>query len=235
MTKKISDEKDIAPDNLNNHPFYGLVLDEQQKAFRDAIWSKEKLIVFADAKAGSGKTLISVMTGNLLIKYGRYNGMVYIASPVQEQKVGFLPGDAEDKAAPYFMPFYQACIKAGVNPYTDIIQSNMLNQKNGTGYIECTTHVYLRGTNFENKVIIIDEAQNMFGDELKKTLTRINDDCKVIVIGHSGQIDIFKHPERSGFVKYLDHFKDDSRCAVCELSHNYRGWISSHADELEFV
>ena len=68
---------------------------------------------------------------------------------------------------------------------------------------------------------------------MKKVLTRIHDNCKVIVIGHSGQIDLYSHPEKSGFVRYLDHFKNDERCAVCELTHNHRGWISSWADELE--
>ena len=49
-----------APTDLKDHPFYGLELDEEQKAFRDAIWSKENLIVFANAKAGTGKTLVAV-------------------------------------------------------------------------------------------------------------------------------------------------------------------------------
>lgn len=59
------------PITLADHPFYGLRLDEQQKAFRDAIWSKEKLIVFCNAKAGTGKTLIATATANLLYEYGR--------------------------------------------------------------------------------------------------------------------------------------------------------------------
>ena len=82
-------------------------------------------------------------------------------------------------------------------------------------------------------VIIIDEAQNYYMDELKKVLTRMSDNCKVIVIGHSGQIDLYHNPENSGFVRYLNHFKDDPRTAVCELSTNHRGWISSYADALE--
>ena len=44
---------------------------------------------------------------------------------------------------------------------------------------------------------------------------------------------VYHNPENSGFVRYLNHFKDDSRTAVCELKTNHRGWISSHADELE--
>lgn len=65
------------PETLENHIFYGLQLDEQQKEFRDAIWSTNKLIVFCDAKAGSGKTTIATATANLLVKYGRYKNIAH--------------------------------------------------------------------------------------------------------------------------------------------------------------
>jgi predicted ribonuclease YlaK len=190
--------------------------------------------VFCNAKAGTGKTFIATATANLLVQYGRYDGIVYISSPTQEQKLGYLPGEIEDKTAVYSEPFLEALIKLNINPKTAIHQYDIMNQKNGTSYIDATTHVYLRGCNFENKVVILDETQNYYCDELKKTLTRISDNCKVIVIGHSGQVDLYHNPENSGFVRYLEHFKNDPRTAVCELKTNHRGWISSHADELEF-
>ena len=223
----------VPPKTLEDHPFYGIILDDEQRAFRDAIWNPEKLIVFCNAKAGTGKTFIATATANLLVNYHLYDGIVYISSPTQEGKLGFLPGEIEDKVAIYSEPFLEALIKLDINPYTAINQSSIANQKNGTAYIDAITHVYLRGCNFENKVVIIDEAQNYYCDELKKTLTRMSDTCKVIVIGHSGQIDLYHNPENSGFVDYLNHFKDDPRTAVCELNTNYRGWISSHADSLE--
>lgn len=220
------------PKTLEDHPFYGFKLDEEQMAFRDAIWDSEKLIVFCNAKAGTGKTFIAVATANLLYQYGLYNGIVYISSPTQEGKLGFLPGEISDKIAVYSEPLLDALYKLNINPNTVINQVDIMNQKNGTGYIDAITHVYLRGCNFENKIVIIDEAQNYYLDELKKTLTRMSDNCKVIVIGHSGQIDLYHNPENSGFVRYLNHFKNDPRTAVCELTHNYRGWIASCADEL---
>lgn len=221
------------PATLDDHPFYGIQLDDDQRAFRDAIWDPEKLIVFCNAKAGTGKTFIATATANLMVEYGRYNGLVYISSPTQEGKLGFLPGEIEDKVAIYSEPFWEALLKLNINPHTAINQVNVMNQKNGNGYIDAITHVYLRGCNFENKVVILDETQNYYFDELKKTLTRMSDSCKVIVIGHSGQIDLYHNPENSGFVRYLEHFKDDPRTAVCELKTNYRGWISNHADSLE--
>ena len=231
--KKTVDYTDV-PETLEDHPFYGLILDDDQKKFRDAIWDKDKLIVFCDARAGSGKTTITTGVANLLVKYGRYDGIVYIASPTQEMKQGYIPGSITEKSEPYFSPFYQALEKIGVNINT-ATYDDILNQKNGTAFIQCMTHTYLRGCNFENKVIILDECQNYYIDELKKTLTRIHDNCKVIVIGHSGQIDLYYNPDRSGFVKYMEHFANthDDRVAICQLTQNYRGWISRTADELE--
>ena len=230
--KSISLTYNNPPETLSEHPFFGFKLDEEQAKFRDAIWDKDKLIVFCNARAGTGKTTIATATADLLVKYGFYKGIVYIASPTQEQKQGYLKGTIEEKSEPYFEPFYQALEKIGVNLNT-ATYADIMNEKNGTAYIECMTHTFLRGCNFENKVIILDEAQNYYTDELKKVLTRIHDNCKVIVIGHSGQIDLYNNPQNSGFVRYLNHFGKDERCAVCQLTHNYRGWISNHADELE--
>lgn len=222
------------PETLENHPFYGLQLDEEQKAFRDAIWDKDKLIVFCNARAGCGKTTIATGVANLLVKYGRYDGIVYISAPCQEEKQGYLKGSLEEKSAPYADAFYDTLDKIGVNINTAIFD-DIMNEKNGTAYIKAITHTFLRGTNFENKIVIVDEAQNYYFDELKKVLTRIHDNCKVIVIGHAGQCDLYHNPERSGFIKYLEHFKsaNDDRVAICKLTKNYRGWISSLADKLE--
>ena len=190
MAKKIPkiDYNDI-PETLADHPFYGIILDEDQMKFRDAIWSEDTPIVFCNAKAGTGKTTIAAGVANLLVKYGRYDGITYIAAPVQESKQGFLPGSIDDKSEPYFEPFYQALDKIGVNVNTATF-SDISNEKFGTAYIRCMVHTFLRGCNFENKVVILDEAQNLYFDEMKKVLTRMHDNCKVIVIGHSKQCDI---------------------------------------------
>ena len=114
-----------APQTLKDHPFYGFELDEEQIAFRDAIWNPEKLIIFCNAKAGTGKTFIATATANLLVKYGRYEGIVYISSPTQEGKLGFLPGEIEDKTAVYSEPFIEALLKLNINPGTAVNQYKM--------------------------------------------------------------------------------------------------------------
>ncbi|MBQ0090711.1 MAG: PhoH family protein [Prevotellaceae bacterium] len=229
--KNIVNEYGEAPKNIDGHPFYGLVLDEDQIEFVNAILNPDKLIVFANCKAGTGKTLMAVAAANLLVQYGKYDGIVYVVSPVQEEKLGFLPGSPEEKISIYLTPLYDALAKLNINPYNAIIQAAPENQKNGA-FIDCVSHVYLRGCNLENKVIICEETQNMYTDELKKVLTRVSDTSKTIVIGHSGQCDLYHHPENSGFVKYIEHFKDKEYAQKCELKTNHRGLVSSWADEL---
>lgn len=235
MTAKKKNQQEYygdVPETLEDHPFYGMTLNEEQKVFAEAIWNPENLIVFCDSKAGTGKTTIAVGVANMLVQYGLYDGIVYIAAPVQEEKLGYMPGDLNDKVSLYFDPLYQALIKLNINPNTAINQLSVDNQKNGTGYIDAITHVFLRGQNFENKVIICEESQNLYCDELKKVLTRIHDNCKTVVIGHTGQCDLYHNPERSGFAPYIEHFIDEPYAQVCTLTKNYRGKVSTHADEL---
>ena len=234
-TKKINriNEGGNPPKTLKDHPFYGITLDDDQKIFAEAIWNPENLIVFCNACAGSGKTTIAVGIANMLVKYGLYDGIVYVVSPVQEGKSGFLPGDADSKTRVYTLPLYDALEKLDINPYTAVNQESITNQKNGTGFIDCVSHLWLRGCNLENKVVIVEESQNFYKDELKKVLTRIADSSKTIVIGHTGQCDLYHNPERSGFAPYIEHFKDEPYAQVCELTRNYRGKVSTHADELE--
>lgn len=228
---------DKAPETLTDEQFYGLVLDDEQKAFRDAIYNKEKLIILCNSKAGTGKSTIALGTANILVQYGFYNGIVYIVSPTMEQKQGYLPGTAEEKTAPYMEPLIDAMHTLGIPDNTLISDDNLLALKNGDAYIQFLAHTYMRGSNLEHKVVILEESQNFFFDELKKVLTRIHDNCKVIVIGHTEQCDLVKHPEKSGFKVYLDAFRevqDDPRVAICELNQNHRGWISSFCDDVMF-
>lgn len=227
---------DKAPETLKDRPFYGLILDDEQKDFRDAIWSKDKDIIFCNAKAGTGKSTISVGVACLLYAYGFYDGITYIVSPTQEGRQGYIPGGMEDKSAPYMEPLYEALMKVGYNPaYVVSTSENVKGMKEGSAFVEARTHTHLRGTNLEKRVVILDEVQNFKLSELKKTLTRCHDSCKVICIGHTGQNDIYKHPEHSGFETAMKLFQEQNpeRTAICKLTKNYRGWISTVADMLD--
>lgn len=219
------------PDKIYADMFYGYQLDEEQLAFANSIWNPNIDIVFCNARAGTGKTTVAVGIAVMLVQYGLYDNIVYIMAPYGERTQGYLPGTITEKSSVYFEPFYQALINCNVNPNTAINTESMVNQKNGTGFITCITDTYLRGTNLDNAVIIIDEAQNFTVPQLKKILTRIGTKSKVIVIGHDKQCDI-DNSSQSGFVKYIRHFENEERANICNLSINHRGWISRHADEL---
>lgn len=235
-----SRDPQFAPKTLEDHPFYGLNLDPEQVIFRDAIWDPEKTVVLCNSKAGCGKSTIALGVANLLVQYGLKDGIVYIMSPTQEQRQGYLPGTAEEKNAPYMQPLIDAMNTLGIPEYALISDDNIKGQKSGDAYILFTVDTFLRGCNLENKVVILDESANFYFDDLKKTLTRIHDSCKVIIIGHSGQCDLFKHPERSGFIPYLNAFQMEinnngpnaKRIAICHLNTNHRGWLSNFCDNV---
>ncbi len=219
--KNTTDFSSDRPPKVIGDAFYGLQLDEEQLAFANSIWNPDIDIVFVDAKAGTGKTTIAVGVANLLVHYGFFDELIYIMSPYGERKQGWLPGTITEKSSVYFEALYQALVECNVNINTAINTDSMVNQKNGTGFVTCITDTFLRGSNLNNAVIIIDEAQNFTVPQLKKVLTRIGKKAKVIVIGHELQCDL-DYPEDSGFTTYIKHFEEKDRVAICKLTQNYR-------------
>ena len=234
IKKKAINEEDYgeAPRVIDDRPFYSFILDEDQKKFVNAILNPNNTVIFCNAKAGTGKTTLAMGTANILVQHGEYDGIVYICSAYGEGKQGYLPGSITEKSEVYFEPAYQAMIECNMNINTCIDNESMVNQKYGEAYVTLLTHTFLRRTNLKRKVIILDEAQNYTVADLKKTLTRCSDDCKVIVVGHDKQCDL-KNKSTSGFIKYIEHFRNHERCEICELTINHRGWLSQFADELE--
>ena len=219
------------PRLIDDRPFYNLDLDEEQKKFVNAMLNPDNTIVFCNAKAGTGKTTLAMGTAEILVKHKQYEGIVYICSAYGEKTQGYLPGSITEKSEVYFEPVYQAMIECNMNINTCINSDSMVNQKYGDAYVTLLTHTFLRGTNLKKKVIILDESQNYTVSDLKKTLTRCSDDCKIIVIGHDKQCDL-EDKLSSGFSKYIEHFRGHEHCEVCELTINHRGWVSQFADEL---
>lgn len=221
--------------------FYGMELTDEQQYYADSVFDKQ--LVFVNAKSGSGKTTVAVGCAKILheqaLKGGVPNGMplVYIFAPVNEKKMGFRPGKQEEKEEEYLQPLKDALQKIGENPM-QVVYSEDLLARNGKQamdnvWVYAKSHIFARGTNIEDSTVIIDEAQNFTRGELKKILTRIHDSCKVIVIGHTGQIDLPKE-STSGFKPYIEWFKNEPYVATCELTINFRGRMAQKADDLEW-
>ena len=148
---------DNPPETLDKHPFYGLKLDNEQKAFRDAIWNPKNQITFVNAGAGSGKTLISVATANLMVRYGLFDEIIYITSPCHERKQGFLSGSLFEKSLQYFYPLYDALTSVGIQPDKVVHSDDENVEKFGSPYIRPMTDSFIRGRNFgtrESRVIV---------------------------------------------------------------------------------
>ena len=240
MAKKIKEQTSAlvmrpdAPLTLSKSGFFkrlGFSLTEEQKVFRDKIYDRNIDIVFTNSASGTGKTTIAVATACCMIEYGLYDKLMYCFTPVNFQaQIGLLPGSVEEKVAPFMEPLYEALKECGYVPETVIRQLNETPDKKGA-FVDCVPHTFMRGTNIDDKtILLIDEAENFFPDELKKVLTRVKGG-KTIVIGHDGQCDLYKQKWQSGFVPYMKHFASQPRAAFCELKENHRGWVSNWADE----
>lgn len=213
-----------------DHIFFGYAnkLTDEQLEYVNSMIDNQMTVV--NAIAGSGKTTLATMVA-------KYLGMelVYIFSPVEEKSLGFTPGSVEDKESKYLVPLKDALLEINEDPNRSIIyEDNIDNIKNGTAWVHAMSHVFARGTNIKgNKFVLIDESQNFTRGELKKVLTRIHDDCKVVMIGHDGQCDL-KNKSKSGFIPYLEHFKNEKYAKICKLTKNFRGKLATHADKLEW-
>lgn len=244
MSAKKKNEESIqhngcnAPETLSDCTFFKRLsfdLEDEQIAFRDAIYDKNNYIVMCNARAGSSKTTIAIATACCMVELGLYDEILYCFSLNNgfQNSLGLLPGSQQEKEEGFYEPCCQALVECGYFPAKVI--KELASPDNKTAFVSCKSHTFFRGINInERTILIIDEAQLFYFDELKKVLTRVKDGAKVIVIGHTGQNDIVSHPERSGFQPYLDYFKDKEHVAVCELKNNYRGWVSRLADDLFF-
>lgn len=227
---------DNPPETLDDHIFFGLDLDDEQKAFRDAIWDSKYDCVITDACAGSGKTTIAVATSIIAAQYGRYHHIIYQqAGGVYEKSLGYLPGSLQQKSMPLFAPLYQAVERLGLDSNRLIASEDMMAQKDGMALIYPQSDSYIRGTSFGEKdapvIIILDEAQNLTLPAIRTSVTRVNEGSKLIVIGEQKQCDL-KYQQDSGFPRMISVFKDVDWCKICPLTKNYRGRVSALGDKL---
>lgn len=206
--------------------FFGLDLTDEQRKYADSIFDNQLTIV--NAPAGTGKTTIAVGCALILGK-----PLVYTFSPVEERVLGATPGTLEEKEAKYITPLLDALEEIGEDPRFALYREEDLDLIKEQAWVTAKSHVFMRGSNIKDSVLIIEESQNMTRGELKKILTRVHDSTKVIMIGHDGQCDL-KKPEKSGFIPYIEHFKDEDYVGVCELTINHRGILANRADELKW-
>lgn len=203
---------------------YASKLTDEQKIYVNSIFDKQLIIV--NARSGTGKTTLAVACASLMKK-----PLVYIFSPVMEGSMGFRPGSQEEKEAEYIVPLTDALLEINLEPKRAIYKENSPEYLSKEAWIYPRSHIFARGTNIKDSTVILDECQNFTKSELRKILTRIHDSCTVIMIGHTGQIDL-KNPKDSGFQAYIDHFNGKDYANICELTWNFRGKLANDADQI---
>lgn len=162
-----------------------------QEKYVEAI--KEKTIVFGIGPAGTGKTYLAVAMAVNAFRAKEINRIILTRPAVEAgEKLGFLPGDLQQKVDPYLRPLYDALF--------DMLGAENFQRYQERGNIEVAPLAYMRGRTLDDSFIILDEAQNTTPEQMKMFLTRLGFNSKIVVTGDVTQIDL-PDGKRSGLVE----------------------------------
>lgn len=153
---------------------------------------KDKDIVFGIGPAGTGKTYLAVVMAVRALRNKEVQRIVLTRPAVEAgEKLGFLPGDLQDKVDPYLRPLYDGLY--------DLLGMELAQKYMEKGIIEIAPLAYMRGRTLEDSFIILDEAQNTTPEQMKMFLTRIGFGSKAVITGDITQVDLPKN-NQSGLV-----------------------------------
>ena len=170
-----------------------------------------KMIVFATGPAGTGKTMLAVQWAVDQLKYGDATKIIVTRPAVSvDEEHGFLPGDLNEKMAPWTRPIF------------DVIAENYtakeIEHMAAEGIIETSPLAYMRGRTFKNAVVIADEMQNTTPSQMKMLLTRLGQGSKMVVTGDLQQAD---RPSNNGlleFLKLYNNFENHRYVDICHFT-----------------
>ena len=179
-----------------------------QKKYTDAI--QNNTITFGIGPAGTGKTYLAVAMAVRAFRDEQVSRIILTRPAVEAgEKLGFLPGDLQDKVDPYLRPLYDAMFDM-MGP--ENFQGNMEK-----GCIEVAPLAYMRGRTLDDSFIILDEAQNTTPEQMKMFLTRLGFNSKAIVTGDVTQIDL-PNAGRSGLIEAVKVLKNIDDIAIMRLT-----------------
>ncbi len=152
-----------------------------QQKYLDTI--RNNVITFGVGPAGTGKTYLAVAMAAYCLRVKKVKKIILTRPAVEAgERLGFLPGDVRDKVDPYLRPLYDAL--------QDILGFDMYKNFFDRGVIEIAPLAYMRGRTLSDAFIILDEAQNTTGRQMKMFLTRLGFGSSMVVTGDLGQIDL---------------------------------------------
>lgn len=212
---------DMAKDNMDDAVLYGkdcILITAKgkplksktlgQKQYVEAI--EKNTITFGIGPAGTGKTYLAVAMAVKAFKNKDVSRIILTRPAVEAgEKLGFLPGDLQNKVDPYLRPLYDALYEMfGMETYARLAEK---------GAIEIAPLAYMRGRTLDDSFIILDEAQNTTPEQMKMFLTRIGFNSKAIVTGDITQIDL-PDGKKSGLRDVTGVLKNIDDIAFCYLS-----------------
>ncbi len=178
-------------------------ITDNQKKFFDS-YSNNKHIV-AYGTAGTGKTFISLYNAisDILDESTPYEKIYLVRSLVSTREIGFLPGDHEDKADIYQIP-YKNMVKYMFQMPSDADFEMLYGNLKAQDSIKFWSTSFIRGTTLDNAIVIVDEFQNLNFHELDSIITRVGENSKIIFSGDASQSDLVKTNDRNGIPDFLN-------------------------------
>lgn len=179
-----------------------------QRQYIDAI--KKRDLIFCTGPAGTGKTFLAVVIAVQALLANQFEKLILTRPAVEAgEKLGFLPGDLQQKVNPYLRPLYDA-----INEFIDPEKVPNLMER---GVIEVAPLAYMRGRTLNNAFVIVDEAQNTTPAQMKMVLTRLGFRSRMVITGDMTQTDLPLN-QQSGLATAVQILKHVEGIAFCEFS-----------------
>tara|TARA_B100000965_G_scaffold88240_1_gene71567 strand:+ start:1415 stop:2173 length:759 start_codon:yes stop_codon:yes gene_type:complete len=198
-TKQIKRKKPI---NTNYLIDIEPITDNQKRVFESY---KEGKHIVAYGTAGTGKTFITLYNAlkDVLSENTPYERIYLVRSLVSTREIGFLPGDHEDKADIYQIP-YKNMVKYMFQMPSDVDFEMLYGNLKAQESIKFWSTSFIRGTTLDNAIVIVDEFQNLNFHELDSIITRIGENSKIMFCGDASQTDLIKTNDRNGIIDFMN-------------------------------
>ena len=182
--------------------------------------------------AGTGKTFISLYLAlqEVLRNETPYDKVIVVRSLIPTREIGFLPGDEEDKAALYQVP-YSNMMQFMFEQPNEQAFSMLYDRLKAQGSFYFLSTSFLRGLTFDNSIIIVDECQNLNFHELDTIITRVGQDSKIFFCGDFGQSDLTRMNEKNGLMDFLQILQEmqEFNCTEFDIGDIVRsGFVRSY-------
>lgn len=180
----------------------------RQRQYIKAIQSHD--VTFCTGPAGTGKTFLATILAVQALLKDEYERLILTRPAVEAgEKLGFLPGDLQEKVNPFLRPLYDALY--------ELIDPEKIPDLMAKGVIEIAPLAYMRGRTLNNAFVIVDEAQNTTPAQMKMVLTRLGFSSRMVVTGDVTQTDLPPN-QQSGLITALKILRSVEGIAVCEFS-----------------